>query len=113
MLHATSLRRRAALFGLVTLMVVVGSEPAFAQQFQPIATMATNVLKFMTGTFATTVATIMVAVCGFAAFRGSLPWGMAISIVVGIVLIFGGAQIVSSLRGTGSTAQVETQIVVT
>ena len=54
---------------------------------------------------ATSAATtdIAVAIVGFTAFTGRLPWGMAISVAVGIVLIFGSAQIVQSLSsGAGN-----------
>ncbi|MGN8119165.1 TrbC/VirB2 family protein [Labrys sp. 22185] len=96
---------RAVHFGMLALLVVlaVGKiDPALAQTsqaFQPLNTMASDVLSFMTGSFAVTCATIAIAVLGFIAFRGIIPWAGAISVIVGIVFIFGGAQIVQGMSG--------------
>ena len=90
---------RAILAGLVLALIAVQTDLAFAQSasFQPLNTAMTSVLTFMTGTFATTCATIAVAAVGFMAFTSRIPWGWAFSVLVGVALIFGAAQIVSSL----------------
>ena len=90
---------RAILAGLVLALIAVQTDHAFAQSasFQPLNTAMTSVLTFMTGTFATTCATIAVAAVGFMAFTSRIPWGWAFSVLVGVALIFGAAQIVSSL----------------
>ena len=69
--------------------------------FQPVQTIAQQLLTFLTGTFATTAATIAVAVVGFFALTGRMPWGWAFSVVLGIALIFGAAQIVQTLAQAG------------
>ena len=90
---------RALLAGLVLGIVLSQTDQAFAQSasFQPLNTAMTSVLTFMTGTFATTCATIAVAAVGFMAFTSRIPWGWAFSVLVGVALIFGAAQIVTSL----------------
>jgi type IV secretion system protein VirB2 len=97
---------RALLAGLVLGIIALQADNAFAQSasFQPLNTAMTSVLTFMTGTFATTCATIAVAAVGFMAFTSRIPWGWAFSVLVGVALIFGAAQIVTSLTvgiGTG------------
>ena len=91
---------RRALAGLALLGVVCLCAPALAQtaSFQPINTAATNILTFMTGAFATTVATVAIAAAGYLALVGRIPWSWCFSIVLGCAFIFGGAQIISSLH---------------
>lgn len=67
--------------------------------FQPINNVFQQVLTFMTGTFATTAATIAVAAVGYLALTSRVPWSWLFSIVVGVAFIFGGAQLVSSITG--------------
>jgi type IV secretion system protein VirB2 len=89
---------------VVALIVTVASiDAAFAAAgaFQPIESAFDKVLEFLTGNFATTAATIAVAVAGYLALTSRIPWMMCFSIVVGVAFIFGGAQIVSTLSGQG------------
>ena len=55
---------------------------------------AANVLGIFTGGLTRTLAIIAIIACGIAAIAGKLSWDWAIKIVVGIMLIFGGAAIV-------------------
>ena len=81
-------RRFVAFAVFVALVVLTGSDAAFA---------STDVLSFMTGTFATTAATVAVAAVGYLALTSRIPWMWAFSVVIGVALIFGAAQVVSSL----------------
>jgi len=87
--------------GLAVLIAVIALssiDPAFAQTtFQPLNTAMTDILSFMTGTFATTAATVAVAAVGYLALTSRIPWMWAFSVVIGVALIFGAAQVVSSL----------------
>lgn len=65
--------------------------------FQPINNVFTTLLQFMTGTFATTAATIACAAVGYMALTSRIPWAWCFSIIVGIAFIFGGAQLVQSM----------------
>lgn len=65
--------------------------------FQPINNVFTSVLSFMTGTFATTAATIAVCAVGYLALTSRVPWSWCFSIIVGVAFIFGGAQLVQTL----------------
>jgi type IV secretion system protein VirB2 len=84
---------------LVGLVLITGPDSALAQTatFQPLNTALTSVLQFMTGTFATTAATVAVAAVGYLALTSRIPWSWAFSVIVGVALIFGAAQIVQSL----------------
>ena len=97
-----SLGRLAPALVLGGMIAIVGAEAAYSQTaaFQPLNTAFSSVLSFMT---ATTAATIAVVAAGFMALTSRIPWSWCFSIVVGVALIFGGAQIVSSLSSGMST----------
>jgi type IV secretory pathway VirB2 component (pilin) len=68
----------------------------------PWDTMGSQVLAIFTGGLTRTIAIISVIACGIAAMAGKLSWDWAIKIIVGIVLIFGGAAIVDYLIAAAS-----------
>ncbi|HWU61140.1 MAG TPA: TrbC/VirB2 family protein [Ensifer sp.] len=74
-----------------------GIAHAAGDVFQPINNVFTTLLQFMTGTFATTAATIACAAVGYMALTSRIPWAWCFSIIVGIAFIFGGAQLVQSM----------------
>ena len=74
-----------------------GLAHAAGDVFQPINNVFTTLLQFMTGTFATTAATIACAAVGYMALTSRIPWAWCFSIIVGIAFIFGGAQLVQSM----------------
>jgi len=89
-----------AMLGVLAALALASStELAFATSstFQPLNTAMTSVLQFMTGTFATTAATVAVAAVGFLALTSRIPWSWAFAVVIGVALIFGASQIVTSL----------------
>lgn len=56
---------------------------------------ANQVLSMLTGTLATSIATIAFVAAGIAGLAGKLSWDWVIKILIGIVLIFGAPQIVA------------------
>ena len=70
---------------------------AWAQELTPIVTIAENIADVLTGDFARAIAVIGLAACGFLAFAGRMPWGAAIAVIVGIVLVFGAATLVDEI----------------
>lgn len=76
-------------------------EPAFAQaSLEPLESLADFVVGFLTGTFATSIAIIAVAALGYMGLFGYLRWTIAGSIIAGIALIFGAANIVAAISGS-------------
>jgi type IV secretion system protein VirB2 len=72
---------------------------------QPLNTAMLTIMNFLTGTFATTCATVAVAAVGYMAFTSRIPWGWAFSVIVAIALIFGAPQIVQTLSSGMGGAQ--------
>mgnify|MGYP001765811240 CR=1 FL=1 len=83
---------RLALIGL-TLTLAAGD--AFAQgTLAPVQSTLQTLVTALTGPIATSLAILAVIACGFLAWSGRLTWGIAGSVIFGIVLVFGSAQIV-------------------
>ena len=70
---------------------------AWAQDLTPALTIAEGIRDFLVGDFARAIAAIGLAACGFLAFAGRMPWGVAIAVIAGIVLVFGAVTIVEEL----------------
>jgi type IV secretion system protein VirB2 len=85
---------------LAGFVLLLGAEEAAAQSsggggtLQPVQSTLTQLVSTFTGPIATALATLAVIACGFFAWSGRLTWGIAGSVIFGIVLVFGSAQIV-------------------
>lgn len=83
---------RCLLVGL-TLTFAMGD--ALAQgTLAPVQSTLQTLVTALTGPIATSLAILAVIACGFLAWSGRLTWGIAGSVIFGIVLVFGSAQIV-------------------
>lgn len=85
---------RSALAGAVAMAMAA---PALAQsggQLQPVQSTLQTLVNTLTGPISTSLAVLAVIACGLMAFVGRLTWGFAGSVIFGIVLVFGSAQIV-------------------
>lgn len=76
----------------------IAATEAFAQStggnLQPVQSTLQQLVSVFTGSIATALATLAVIACGLFAWGGRLTWGIAGSVIFGIVLVFGSAQIV-------------------
>ena len=97
-------RRSKRALGCLTLCAValVPGVAMAAGASGPWDTMGNQVLAIFTGGLTRTIAIISVIACGIAALAGKLSWDWAIKIIVGIVLIFGGAALVDYLIAAAS-----------
>jgi len=92
----------------LALIVMLSPEMAAAQTaietLEPLEAIIESIIGIMTGPIATGVAIVAVAAIGYMWMSGRMEMGKAVSIVFGMVLIFGAANIVNALRGsTGFT----------
>jgi len=92
--------RSMALMAVCAVAILPGL--ALAGGGTPWDTMGNQVLAIFTGGLTRTIAIIAVIACGIAAMAGKLSWDWAIKIIVGIVLIFGGATLVDYLIAAAS-----------
>lgn len=86
---------RTLLFVTLTL----STKEAFAQSIQPVTGMLETLISVLTGPIASMLAILAVISCGFLAWSGRFTWGIAGSVIMGIVLVFGSTQIVAFFRG--------------
>ncbi len=81
---------------LLLLSFTVFAPEAFAQTgLQPVSSVLQTMISILTGPIASMLAILAVISCGFLAWTGRFTWGIAGSVIMGIVLVFGSTQIVS------------------
>ena len=86
---------RAPLAGALLLQTITkAAAQSSGGTLQPVQSTLTQLVSALTGPIATALATLAVIACGFFAWTGRLTWGIAGSVIFGIVLVFGSAQIV-------------------
>ncbi|RWI37012.1 MAG: hypothetical protein EOR30_26080 [Mesorhizobium sp.] len=83
-----------------TLGIALAPATAYAQSAAPIEGVLEWFVGVLQGSIARSFAIIAVCFLGFLAMTGRLAWMMAFSIIIGIALIFGAAQLVDSVRAT-------------
>jgi len=82
-------------FVLAGLAFAILTADALAQgTLAPVQSTLQTLVTALTGPIATSLAILAVIACGFLAWSGRLTWGIAGSVIFGIVLVFGSAQIV-------------------
>ncbi|PZN94140.1 MAG: conjugal transfer protein TrbC [Hyphomicrobiales bacterium] len=91
LLFRTLLSRTAS--AALSLLAAVEAQ-AQSGTLQPVQSTLNQLVQALTGPIATALATLAVIACGFFAWAGRLTWGVAGSVIFGIVLVFGSAQIV-------------------
>jgi type IV secretory pathway VirB2 component (pilin) len=99
--HDTKSNRQAAVFVtcFAIALLAVMPEMAMAAVWDSVGS---KVLSIFTGGLTRTIAIIAVIALGISALAGKLSWDWAIKIVVGIVLIFGGAALVDFIISAAS-----------
>ncbi|MDX3804927.1 MAG: TrbC/VirB2 family protein [Bosea sp. (in: a-proteobacteria)] len=79
---------------LLLLSVAEAAAQSSGGTLQPVQSTLQQLVSTLTGPIATALATLAVIACGLFAWGGRLTWGIAGSVIFGIVLVFGSAQIV-------------------
>ena len=76
---------------------------AHANQLAPVQSTLQRLVQTLTGPISTSLAILAVIAAGFMAWAGRLTWFFAGSIIFGIVLVFGSAQIVNFFQTVASS----------
>lgn len=85
---------RLTLTGLTLALLMSEAVAQSSGTLAPVQSTLTTLVTALTGPIATSLAILAVIACGFLAWSGRLTWGIAGSVIFGIVLVFGSAQIV-------------------
>jgi type IV secretion system protein VirB2 len=87
---------------LGALAVVLTGSPALATggTLAPVQSTLQTLVQTLTGPISTSLAILAVIAAGFLAWAGRMTWGIAGSIIFGIVLVFGSTQIVQFFQSS-------------
>ncbi|NTF50326.1 TrbC/VirB2 family protein [Rhizobium rhizogenes] len=94
-----NIRAFGAIIAMATVLSMGMIEPAFAQSAGGIETVLQNIVTLLTGNVAKLLATIAVIIVGIAWMFGYLDLRKAAYVVLGIGILFGASQIVSTISG--------------
>lgn len=98
--HARAAARLIGLFTFLTIALsLTAPDAAFAQGADGITQMAQNILDWLQGTFAKTVATIAVIIVGFMFFTGRASLQLFVTVIIGIFIVFSAGWIVDQITG--------------
>ncbi|MFB2567045.1 TrbC/VirB2 family protein [Rhizobium sp. IMFF44] len=99
MMSRINIRAFGATVAMATVLSIAVIEPAFAQSAGGIETVLQNIVTLLTGNVAKLLATIAVIIVGIAWMFGYLDLRKAAYVVLGIGILFGSSQIVSTISG--------------
>ncbi|RTL89293.1 MAG: conjugal transfer protein TrbC [Hyphomicrobiales bacterium] len=93
---------RGKISALAALALLYASSPAFATggTLSPVQSTLQTLVQTLTGPISTSLAILAVIAAGFLAWAGRMTWGIAGSIIFGIVLVFGSTQIVQFFQSS-------------
>jgi type IV secretion system protein VirB2 len=93
---------RGKISTLAALALLHATSPAFATggTLSPVQSTLQTLVQTLTGPISTSLAILAVIAAGFLAWAGRMTWGIAGSIIFGIVLVFGSTQIVQFFQSS-------------
>ncbi|WP_159952631.1 MULTISPECIES: TrbC/VirB2 family protein [unclassified Rhizobium] len=89
-----------ALTLLTVSVVALAPDLAFAQSAAPVEGILDWFVGVLQGSVARSVAIIAVCFLGFLFLSGRMAWQMAFSIIIGIAIIFGAAELVDAMKSS-------------
>ncbi|WP_069337686.1 TrbC/VirB2 family protein [Sphingobium yanoikuyae] len=96
--HRVVVRSLGAL-ALAALIGMAFADPAYAQSANGITSMAQNILSWLTGGFAKTIAVIAIAIVGYRFLTGHVSLQSLIIVIIGIFIVFSAQWIVDTISG--------------
>lgn len=92
--------RGKAILSLTVLVIALAPELAYAQSAAPVEGILEWFVGVLQGSVARSLAIIAVCFLGFLFLTGRMAWQGAISIVIGIAMIFGAAELVDAMKSS-------------
>ncbi|RVL89310.1 TrbC/VirB2 family protein [Sinorhizobium meliloti] len=71
--------------------------PSAAQDFRGVTTFLQTIVNSITGPIGVAISALAVMAVGFSFMTGRMDWTFAVSIVMGIAIVFGGASFVEGI----------------
>jgi type IV secretion system protein VirB2 len=91
---------KVCLFGALALLHMNSPALATGGTLSPVQSTLQTLVQTLTGPISTSLAILAVIAAGFLAWAGRMTWGIAGSIIFGIVLVFGSTQIVQFFQSS-------------
>jgi len=91
---------RVSTFSALALMFASSPALATGGSLSPVQSTLQTLVQTLTGPIATSLAILAVIAAGYLAWAGRMTWGIAGSIIFGIVLVFGSTQIVQFFQSS-------------
>ncbi|SEP30310.1 MULTISPECIES: TrbC/VirB2 family protein [Rhizobiaceae] len=82
---------------MIVAMVLLSSNPSAAQDFGGVTTFLETIVEAITGPIGIAISALAVIAVGFSFMTGRMDWTFAVSIIIGIAIVFGGASFVEGI----------------
>ncbi|OCP23636.1 MULTISPECIES: TrbC/VirB2 family protein [unclassified Ensifer] len=82
------------------MMTLALAEPSAAQDFGGVTTFLEAIVEAITGPIGIAISALAVMAVGFSFMTGRMDWTFAVSIIIGIAIVFGAATFVSSITAS-------------
>jgi len=86
-----------SVLGAAAFITLVCASPSAAQDFSGVTTFLDAIVQAITGPIGVAVSALAVMAVGFSFMTGRMDWTFAVSIIMGIAIVFGGASFVQGL----------------
>jgi type IV secretion system protein VirB2 len=93
-------KNQIALLFSVLVVLLLTANPSYAQNFDGIHTFLAAIVTAITGPIGISVSALAVIAVGFSFMTGHMDWTFAVSVIIGIAVVFGGASFVGTLTAS-------------
>ncbi|SDO11370.1 TrbC/VirB2 family protein [Ensifer sp. YR511] len=86
--------------GAAAVMTLLLASPSAAQDFSGVTSFLQEIVDAITGPIGIAVSALAIMAVGFSFMTGRMDWTFAVSIVIGIAIVFGAATFVQGITAT-------------
>ena len=90
-------KKYMSIAGTAALLTLIFVTPGAAQDFNGVTTFLDAIVQAITGPIGVAISALAVMAVGFSFMTGRMDWTFAVSIIMGIAIVFGGASFVQGL----------------
>lgn len=100
--YSSSINRESAvrILLIASAFILLSTHPSAAQDFGGVTTFLQSIVEAITGPIGIAVSAIAVIAVGFSFMTGRMDWTYAVSVILGIAIVFGGASFVDGLSAS-------------
>ena len=98
--HKVNRPKLLRIAGIAAAMTLLFASPSAAQDFSGVTTFLEAIVDAVTGPIGIAVSALAVMAVGFSFMTGRMDWTFAVSIILGIAIVFGAATFVQNITAT-------------